>query len=409
MKFNTRLLHGNFSREGKYGATNIPIYQSTSFSHKTAEELENIFKGTEHGYIYSRINNPTVDAFERRIAFLEKGIGAVACASGMAAITLAVMNIIRNGEEIISSNGIFGGTYSLFNNLEEFGIKTRYADCKRSESFKEAINDRTRMIFIETIGNPKLDVPDIKKIAQIAHKNNIPLIVDNTVTTPYLIKPIELGVDIVIHSTSKYINGSGNSVGGIIVDSGKFKWNVDKFTLLSKYKKYGPFIYLAKLRKGLFKDFGPCASPFNAYLNSLGLETLGIRMDRVCDTANKIALSLRANPKIKEVNYPGLEDNPYHIISKDQFNGKYGGILTIRLGSKDNAFRLINSLKYASNLANIGDTKTLVIHPASTIFEAYSEKEKETMGVFEDLIRISVGLEDPEDLIEDFSQSLDKI
>lgn len=409
MRFNTALLHGNFSPEEKTGATITPIYQSSSFKHKTAEELENIFLGNEPGFIYTRIQNPTIEAFEKRIAFLEGGIGAVACSSGMAAVTLAVLNLLKSGEEIVSGSGIFGGTYSLFQCLEDLGITTKYAHDNKKKSFDECINEKTRLVFIETIGNPKLDVPDIHQLSELAHSKGIPLIVDNTVTTPYLTKPFKLGADIVIHSTSKYINGSGNSIGGVIVDSGKFKWNFDKYVSLKNYKKFGAFTYLAKLRKGLFKDFGACLSPFNAYLNILGLETLGLRMDRLCDNALRLAQSLQNNEKVISVNYPGLVENEYHDVANEQFDGKFGAILTIRAGSKENAFKVINSLKYAANLANIGDVRTLVIHPASTIYANNSLGEKEKMGVYEDLIRISVGLEDIEDLEEDFSQALGKI
>ena len=333
----------------------------------------------------------------------------MACASGMAVVSLAVMNILRSGDEIVSGRGIFGGTFSLFKSLEEFGVLTKYASDNQIESFERCINDKTRLIFIETLGNPKLDVPDIQELSILAHKHCIPLIVDNTVTTPYLVRPIEFGADIVVHSTSKYINGSGSSIGGIIVDSGKFKWGFDKYPGLKEFKKFGIFSYLAKLRKGLFKDFGACISPFNVYLNSIGLETLGLRMDRLCINADKLAHSLAANSKVKTVNYPGLKDNPYHELAKRQFNNKYGAILTIRVGSKENAFRVINSLTYAANLANIGDVRTLVIHPASTIYATNTIEEKERMGAYEDLIRISVGLEDIEDLLADFDLALEQI
>lgn len=406
MKFNTGLLHGNFTSDKKTGATLTPIYQSTAFQHKTAEELENIFKGSELGYIYTRINNPTIESFERRMAFLEKGIGAVACASGMSAVSLAVLNILKSGDEILSGSGIFGGTYNLFEGLAEFGIRATYAEGNDRAQFETCITDKTRLIFVETIGNPKLDVADIRDLAELAHAHGIPLIVDNTVATPYLMRPVELGADIVIHSTSKYINGSGNSIGGVIVDSGRFQWDLEKYPALNKYKKFGNFIYLAKLRKSIFQDFGACISPFNAYLNSLGLETLGLRMDRLCDNALALSLTLKENNQVSFVNYPGLVDNRYHEIAKQQFSGKFGGILTIRVGSKENAFKVINNLKYAVNLANIGDARTLVIHPASTIYYMNSIEEKEKMGVYEDLIRISVGLEDREDIIEDFQQAL---
>lgn len=409
MKFNTSLLHGNFNPDKKTGATTTPIYQSTAFRHETAEELENIFKGSESGYIYTRLNNPTIESFERRIAFLEKGAGAVACASGMAAVTQAVLNILKSGDEILAGSGIFGGTYSLFENLAEYGITTQYAEDNGMAHFATWITEKTKLIFVETIGNPKLDVADIRRLAELAHTHGIPLIVDNTVATPYLVRPIEHGADIVIHSTSKYINGSGNSIGGVIVDSGKFPWDCGKYSLLKEYRKFGAFTYLAKLRKSIFRDFGACISPFNAYLNSLGLETLGLRMDRLCANALALALALRENNKVSFVNYPGLVDNDYYEMAKEQFAGKFGGILTIRVGSKENAFKVINNLKYAENLANIGDARTLVIHPASTIYATNTIKEKEKMGVYEDLIRISVGLEDIEDIVEDFQQALASI
>jgi O-acetylhomoserine (thiol)-lyase len=409
MRFNTALIHGQAASDQKTGATNIPIYQSSSFEHSTAEELENIFKGTQPGFIYTRINNPTVEAFERRLAYLEGAVGAVACSSGMAAVTLAVMNILKSGEEIVSGTGIFGGTHSLFKGLEDFGVSTCYVKDNRIRSFEDAITEKTRLIYIETIGNPKLDVPDIQQISELAHSHGIPLVVDNTATTPYLVKPIALGADIVIHSTSKYINGSGNSIGGIILDSGKFKWNYERYSSLKDFKKFGAFVYLAKLRKGLFKDFGACLSPFNAFLNGIGLETLGLRMERLCQNTLLLASALKNHPKVLALNYPGLEAHADHQLAAGQFGGRYGAIFTIRIGSKQNAFKLINHLKYATNLANIGDVRTLVIHPASTIYITNTIEEKESMGVYEDLIRISVGLEDVEDLIEDFEQALESI
>ncbi|MFU0783998.1 O-acetylhomoserine aminocarboxypropyltransferase/cysteine synthase [Thermoanaerobacterium thermosaccharolyticum] len=408
MRFNTMLLHLNYGPDEKTGASLTPIYQSTSFSH-SAEELENIFKGSEYGFTYTRINNPTIEAFERRIASLESGIGAVACSSGMAAITLAILNILKTGDEILSSSGIFGGTYELFKDFENFGITVKFTKDNSIDAFKESITNNTKLIYIETIGNPKLDVPDIKSLSVLAHENKIPLIVDNTVTTPYLIRPIEMGADIVIHSTSKFINGHGNSIGGIIVDSGKFNWDFNKYSMLKKFEKYGQFAYLAKLRKGLFRNIGACMSPFNAYLNNLGLETLGIRMERLCQNAYELAVFLKEFDKVLSVNYPGLKESPFHDIAKRQFGDKFGAILTIRVGSKEKAYKMINSLKYATNITNIGDTRTLIIHPSSTILAESSDEEKKFMGVFDDLIRICVGLEDIEDLKEDFKQAIDRL
>lgn len=409
MNFTTKLLHGNVSPNAETGATTPPIYQSAAFNHKTAQEMEAIFAGKMPGFVYTRVNNPTIDFFERRMALLENGVGAAACSSGMAAVSLAVLNIISSGDEIVSGSGIFGGTFSFLNGLSAYGIKVNYAKENSIECFEKCITDNTRLLFLETIGNPKLDVPDIKVFADLVHKYHIPLMIDNTAATPYLVQPAKLGADIIVHSVSKFINGSGNSIGGIIIDSGRFKWDTDKFPLLNDFVKYGKFCYLAKLRAGLFKDFGSCMAPFNAYLTNTGLDTLSLRMDRVCDNANKLAHYLQKNGKIKAVNYPGLETSIDHETAKKQFGDKYGAILTIRVGTKENAFAVIDNLKYAFNAANIGDSKTLVIHPASTIYAGSSDTEKANAGVYDDMIRICVGLEDIEDIQDDFKQALDKI
>ncbi|EHI97204.1 Cysteine synthase [Clostridium sp. DL-VIII] len=409
MKFNTTLLHGNFNHDSKTGATLSPIYQSSAFVHETAEKLEDVFSNHAPGYSYTRINNPTIESFEKRMALLEGGIGAIACASGMAAISNSLLNILKSGDEIVSSSALFGGTIGLFQDFQSFGIKTKYAKDDSPNSFKTLINENTKAVFIETIGNPMLNVLDIKAIADISHSHNIPLIVDNTVATPFLIKPIEFGADIVIHSSSKYINGSGNSISGVIIDSGNFKWDFGRYPNLAPSKKFGRFAYLSKLRGGLFRNLGACLAPLNAFLNSLGLETLGIRMERLCTNALKLAEFLESNPKIENVNYPGLKSSKWNFISINQFNGYFGAILTMRAGSKENAFKIINNLKYAVNATNIGDTRTLVIHPASTIYINSSYEEKENAGIFDDLIRISVGLEDIEDLITDFENAISKI
>lgn len=412
MKFNTSLLHGDFNNDNGSNTVNstlTPIYQSTAFSYKSADQLERVFKGNEPGFLYSRIGNPTTEALERKIAGLEGAIAAVSCASGMSAVSLAILNIVANGDEIVSGSGIFGGTFSLFQNLKQFGIVTRFPKDNDISSFEKCINKKTKVVYVETIGNPKLDVPDIKELSKLAHSHNIPLIVDNTVTTPYIFKPIDFGADIVIHSTSKYINGNGSAIGGIIADSGKFKWDFEKFGMLREFEKFGPFVYTARLKHGFYKDIGPCMSPFNAFLNTIGLETLGLRMERLCSNALKLAESLSQNKKITYVNYPGLRNNPYYDIAEKQFDGKYGAMLTIRTGSKENAYTLIDNLKYAYNLSNIGDTKTLVIHPASTIYADAPEKVRENAGVYDDLIRICVGIEDIDDLTKDFNNASEKL
>lgn len=403
--FNTTLLHG-IDDKNPAGATHVPIYQSSAFQYDSAEELEKIFDNKAMGFCYSRLNNPTVEAFEKRITKLEGGIGSVACASGMAALFNAVMNILCAGDEIVAASGLYGGTVELFEDLEAFGITTRYVKENESSAYEELITDKTRLIFAETIGNPKLDVTDIATVAEMAHRHSLPFVVDNTMATPYLIQPIALGADIVVNSSSKYINGNSDAISGILTDSGKFKWD-ERYPGMLPYKKYGPFGYIAKLRNGLFRNTGACLSPQNAFLNNLGLETLGLRMERECDNALKLAEFLNSLDMGIIVNYPGLPDNPYHEIAKKQFGGRYGAIVTIRVGSKDRAFRIMNALKIPFILSNIGDTKTLVIHPASTISLHLSEEERIQSGVYDDLIRISVGIEEIEDLKNDFKNAIE--
>nr|WP_288721596.1 aminotransferase class V-fold PLP-dependent enzyme [uncultured Blautia sp.] len=404
--FNTGLLHGT-NEKYPQGATQVPIYQSSAFRHDSAEDLEKIFDNKKMGFSYTRINNPTVESFEKRVTMLEDGIGSVACASGMAALTNAFLNILQAGDEIVAACGLYGGTVELFDDLKPFGISVKYVKENKPEAFEAEITEKTRLVFAETIGNPKLDVTDIQAVAEVAHKYDVPLIVDNTVATPYLIQPLKLGADIVVHSSSKYINGSSDAISGILVCGKGLKWDPDRYPGLAPYRKFGPFAYIAKLRNGLFRNTGACLAPQNAFLNNLGLETLGLRMQRQCDNALELARFLQGLGGDIEVNYPGLEESPYHEIAEKQFKNGYGAIVTVRTGSKEKAFSIINSLKIPLIISNIGDTKTLVIHPESTIAAHISDEEKRQSGVFEDLIRISVGIEDIEDLKEDFKQAIE--
>ena len=405
--FNTGLLHGT-NEKYPQGATQVPIYQSSAFRHDSAEDLEKIFDNRKMGFSYTRINNPTVESFEKRVTMLEDGIGSVACASGMAALTNAFLNILQAGDEIVAACGLYGGTVELFDDLKPFGISVKYVSENKPEAFEAEITEKTRLIFAETIGNPKLDVTDIQAVAEVAHKHDVPLIVDNTVATPYLIQPLKLGADIVVHSSSKYINGSSDAISGILVCGKGLKWDPDRYPGLAPYRKFGPFAYIAKLRNGLFRNTGACLAPQNAFLNNLGLETLGLRMERLCDNALQLAKFLDSVDGV-EVNYPALEKSPYYPLVQKQFGGKGGAILTLRAGSKEKAFCLINHLQYATNATNIGDVRTLVIHPASTIYAHSNETQKQSAGVYEDSIRISVGIEDIEDLIEDFGQAITKM
>lgn len=405
MKFNTRLLHDKVTRE-KFGATLPPIYQSSAFEQETAEDLAGIFENKKMGYCYTRVANPTVATFENRITALEGGIASVATASGMAALSCALLNILEAGDEIISSASLYGGTIDLFRDIEAFGIKTRYVTNNNWEEIENSFNEKTKVVFAETIGNPCLDVTDIDKLSEIAHSHGVPLIIDNTTATPYLIRAIEHGADIVVNSSSKYINGSSNSISGILTDSGHFKWTADKFPRLADYIKFGPMAYIARLRNGLYRNIGACLSPLNAYMNLIGLETLGLRMDRQCRNALELAKWFEDTFPDIVVNYPGLDSSSFHEIAGRQLNGGYGAILTIRVGSKKRAFEIMNKLTIPYILSNIGDTKTLVVHPSSTISLHSSKEELINAGVFDDLIRISVGIEDVEDLIEDFGKAI---
>jgi O-acetylhomoserine (thiol)-lyase len=409
MKFNTSILHAGVDRSERYGATLPPIYQSSAFEQESALGLERIFENKAPGYCYTRVGNPTVTSFENRITKLEGGIASVACASGMAALFNAIMNIVQSGDEIISSASLYGGTIDLFRDLEAFGVTTRYVENNNWTQIEEAFSEKTRLVFAETIGNPRLDVTDIQELAALAHSHGVPLIVDNTTATAYLIRPLSLGADIVVNSSSKYINGSSNSISGVLTDGGKFKWDPDKYPLLAEYRKFGPMAYTAKLRNGLFRNTGACLSPQNAYLNQIGMETLGLRMERQCANAFALAKFISERYPDITVNYPGLSESPWNEIAKKELEHGYGAILTIRVGSRERAFALIDTLKIPYKLSNIGDTKTLVIHPASTISLHSTEKQREEAGVFDDLIRISVGIEDVEDLEADFTQAIEAL
>ena len=405
--FNTTLLHG-IDDENSYGTTTVPIYQSSAFRQPDAETLEKIFNNKAMGFSYTRINNPTVEAFEKRVNQLEGGLSSVACSSGMAALFNAMMNILQTGDEIVAAAGLYGGTVELFDDFEGLGITTKYVLDNDPSNYEALITDKTKLIFAETIGNPKLDVTDIEAVAEIAHAHNIPLIIDNTVATPYLVKPISLGADIVVNSSSKYMNGHSNSISGILTWSGKFKWDYEKYPGLLPYKKFGAMSYIVKLRNGLFRNSGGCLAPQNAFYNTLGLETLGLRMDRECSNALELARFLESDMGL-EVNYPGLESSKYYTLADKLFQRGYGAIVTVRVGSKEKAYKIIDALKIPYILANIGDTKTLVIHPESTIATHLSDIEKQQSGVYEDLIRISVGIEDIEDLKQDFKQAIKSV
>jgi O-acetylhomoserine (thiol)-lyase len=385
--------------------------QSTAFAYGSAEDIEAVFAGRDAGFVYSRIANPTVSAFEARITALEDGLGAIAVSSGMAAISSLALALAGSGEEIVAGSSLFGGTYSLFRHtLSRYGIGVRFVDPRNPAAFREAISDATRLVFVETIGNPKLDVPDVAAIAAITRERGVPLVVDSTVTTPLLVQPKRLGADLIVHSTSKFINGHGNAIGGIIVDAGTFDWSSPRFPHLASFRaRVGQFALLAALRNRICRDLGCCLAPFNAFLLSMGIETLGVRMERHCANAARLAAFLATHPKVDETGYPGLDTHPDHVLANRQFGGRYGALVTLRLGTKERCFAFVNRLRLARNLANLGDARTLVIHPASTICRDLNEEERLAMGVTEDLVRLSVGIEDPADILGDIEQALDAL
>lgn len=405
MRFNTRLLHGETIIPNAHRETLPPVSQVSAFSYDSMEELEQVFQHKRLGFAYTRIGNPTVSALERKINKLEGGIGAVCCSSGMAAISAAILAICESGDEIVAGTGLYGGTINLLHDLEKLGIHTVFLNRLSGKELENAINEKTRLVFGEVISNPAQQVLDIPEASRIAHEAGVPLFVDSTTATPYIIRPLELGADVVIHSASKYINGGGNAIGGVIVDGGKFLWDIAKHKVLSAFRKYGNGALLVRLRTDIWENMGGCIAPMNAYLCYIGLDTLGLRMERICDNADRLAKALNELPGI-DVNYLKLPQHPYHEYVDKELNGYGGGILNFRAGSRERAFRMINSLKCAMIASNIGDIRTLVIHPASTLYLHADQAEREAAGVYDDTVRVSVGIEDAEDLINDFTEAV---
>ncbi len=423
-RLDTLAIHaGQESADPTTGARAVPIYQTTSYVFRDTAHAANLFGLAELGNIYTRIMNPTTDVFERRIAAIEGGTGALAVASGQAAETLALLNITRVGDEIVAANNLYGGTYELLHyTFEKLGRTTKFVDSARPEEFKKAITQKTRAIYAETIGNPKLDVPDFEALARIAHDAQIPFVVDNTVGVG-LVRPIDYGADILTISATKFIGGHGTSIGGVIVDSGKFDWGRGKFPEFTEpdptyhglrfWDTFGSFgdmgnvAFIFKARVQGLRDLGPSLSPFNAWLFLQGLETLPLRQRKHSSNALEVARFLKGHPLVSWVNYPGLPDNPNHGIAARYLKEGYGALLGFGIkGGLKAGKRFIESVKLLSHLANIGDTKSLVIHPASTTHQQLTRAEQEATGVTEDYIRLSIGIEDPEDIEEDIDQAL---
>lgn len=420
LKFDTLQVHAGQTVDPATNSRAVPIYQTTSYVFNDADHAADLFNLRQPGNIYTRIMNPTNDVFEQRIAALEGGTGALAVASGSAAITYAVLNIAGAGDEIVSASTLYGGTYNLFaHTLADFGIKTVFVNPDDPENFRAAITDKTKALYFETIGNPGINVVDIEAVANVAHENGIPLIVDNTFGTPYLVRPIEFGADVVVHSATKFIGGHGTSIGGVIVDSGKFDWSASgKFPGFTEpdpsyhglvYSELGPVAFITRARVRLLRDTGAALSPFNAFLFIQGLETLSLRVEKHVSNTRIIAEFLNDHPLVTWVNYPGLKDNKYYGLAQKYLPKGAGSIFTFGIkGGLEAGKKFINSLEIFSLLANVADAKSLVIHPASTTHSQLSEKDLLASGTTQDLIRLSIGIEDPEDLIWDLDQALKK-
>ncbi|MDP9383558.1 MAG: homocysteine synthase [Chloroflexota bacterium] len=417
-RFETLALHAGQEPDPASKSRAVPIYQTTSYLFDDAEHAANLFNLSESGNIYTRIMNPTTDVFEKRIAQLEGGVGALGLASGQSAEFLALLNILNAGDEMISATSLYGGTYNLFyHTMPKVGIKVHFVDPTDPENFRRALTEKTRAIYAETVGNPRLDTLDIQAVANIAHEAGIPLIIDNTLPSPYLVRPLEHGADIVVHSATKFIGGHGTSIGGVIVDGGRFDWANGNFPAFTepdasyhglKYAEaLGPMAYIVKARIQLLRDLGPALSPFNSFLFLQGLETLHLRMQRHSENALKVANFLMDHPNVRWVSYPGLPNHPSHDLAKRYHTGGFGAILGFGVnGGLEAGKRLINNVKLFSLLANVGDAKSLIIHPASTTHSQLTAEEQALTGVTDDYIRLSVGLESIEDIIADLDQAL---
>jgi O-acetylhomoserine (thiol)-lyase len=420
--FETLALHGGQEPDPTTNARAVPIYQTTSYVFNDSDHAANLFGLKEFGNIYTRIMNPTNDVFEKRVAALEGGVGGLAFSSGSAAVTFSILNIAGAGDHVVSANSLYGGTYNLFvHTLPRFGLDVELVDPNDPENFRRAIKPNTKLLYAETVGNPKLDTLDIKAVADIAHEAGIPLIVDNTMATPYLIRPIDHGADIVVHSATKFIGGHGTSIGGVVVDSGKFDWaQNDKFPGLVEpdasyhglkfYEALGPMTYIIKLRVSLLRDIGAALSPFNSFLFLQGLETLPLRMERHSTNALAVAQYLETHPKVEWVLYPGLECHLTHGTACEyHYRGLFGAIVGFGIaGGREAGRRFVESTELFSHLANIGDAKSLAIHPATTTHSQLTGEEQIECGVTDDFVRLSVGIESIEDILADLDQALAK-
>lgn len=411
--FNTRVIHAGQSPEKWEGATMVPIFQTAAHAHPTAENLSQTFGGKTTDHVYLRLTNPTNRVLEQKMAALEGGQGALVMSSGMAAITNACLALLRAGDEFVSGNSLFMSSYVLFANIfKKYNITARFVESTDMTALEDAITERTRFIWLETIGNPKMDVPDLATAAAIAHRHGLPLMVDNTMATPYLCRPIELGADVVIHSTTKYLSGHGDATGGAVIDSGTFNWSGSgRFPDLKPYvERKGPLAFLDKVWREHHINFGTTQAPLHSYLTMIGLDTLALRMERHLQNSMAVAEFLQDHKELAWINYPGLETSPSHATAKKQFQGRgFCGLMTFGLGDQETCFRFINSLKMISNLANLGDCKSVIIHPYSSQYLSFDEPTRQKLSIHPDLLRLSVGIEAVEDISDDLEQALDSL
>ena len=409
LKFITKILHNKFLKKDAHGSLHMPIYNNVAFEFDTSEDIELAFQGKKPAHMYSRISNPTIENFEQKVKAVTQALGVVAVSSGMAAISNVILALCQAGDNIITTKHLFGNTYSLFERtFKGWGLDTRYADLTRAETIKDLIDAKTRLIFFETITNPQLEVVDVEELSKIAKAKGILLVADTTLTPPYIFNSRDFGVDIEVLSSTKYISGGATSVGGLIIDNGTYDWSKNS-KLKADAKKYGNFAFINKLRREVYRNVGVCLSPQNAFLQSVGLETLPLRVDVSCANTLKIAEFLKNSPKVKSVDYPGLEDSRYHKIAKKQFDNNCGSLLTFDLPSKKACFEFMNKLELIRRSTNLNDNRTLILHPSSTIFCEYDDKLREEMGLTETMIRLAVGIEDSQDLISDIENALEAI
>ncbi len=407
--FATKAIHGVRLKKDVHGALRMPVYDSVAFEHESARSIQLAFEGKKPAHTYSRISNPTVEDFEQRLRLVSGGIAVLAVSSGMAAISNTILALGGSGYNIVTTKNLFGNTLSLFEKtLKPWGMEVRYVSMTDLASVDKAIDDKTCAVYIESVTNPQLEVADCVQLGKITQSHDVPLVMDNTMMTPYLFNTRNAGVNIEVLSSTKYISGGATSVGGVIIDNGNFDWKKSP-RLSEAAKKMGRMAFIASLRQEVYRNVGACMSPHNAYLQSLGLETMSLRIEKSCSNSQRLAEFLQLHENVRSVHYPGLPSSPFYTLSQDLFNGKCGGLMTFELEDQETCFKFMDSLQLVRRATNINDNKTLILHPFSTIFAEYSDGEKEAMGVLPTMLRLSVGIEDIDDLYEDMSRGLQSL